>query len=254
VLRRAFNRVYSDLLLPDRLEEYRALLVHAREHGYEIHSIGSSRQAADGRRLVLRRDVDTDPGTARAMFEIERELGARASYFFRLSTVDPALMRSIEAHGGEAGYHFEELAAVAKERRLRSRDEVARHMPEIRARFRANLLRLRGETGAPLRVAAAHGDWMNRRLGMSNAELLDDALRRELAIDWEAYDAGLMPGRWRAADAPYPRFWAAEDPHDAIARGLPLVHVVTHPRHWRRNARASLREDLRRAAEGLRRR
>ncbi len=75
---------------------------------------------------MLRHDVDTDPGTAAAMWDIERELGVESSYFFRLSTLAPALMADIAAGGSEASYHYEEVATVAKRRRLRTPSGRAR--------------------------------------------------------------------------------------------------------------------------------
>ena len=88
-----------------------------------------------------------------------------SSYFFRLSTLAPALMAEIAAGGGEASYHYEELSWVAKRRRLRSRSDALRALPEARDRFAENLQTLRMKTGLPMRVVASHGDFVNRRLG-----------------------------------------------------------------------------------------
>jgi hypothetical protein len=253
-------RARSDLLLPDRLGEYRALLEHALAQGYAAHTLRSFRDLLDaGRReervLVLRRDVDTDPATARAMSEVDHDVGVRATSFFRLRTVDVALMRDLEAAGSEAGYHFEEVATVARELRLRDRAEAERRLPLARERFRRNLLALRERTGLALDAVASHGDVLNRRLGIDNRALLTPGLRAELGIRTEAYDREVYvraAPRSRFIDAPPPVRWRPGDPHAAIDRGEPVVYLLTHPRQWRRNVRATMRENLDRAWTGAR--
>jgi hypothetical protein len=254
-----WERFYSDFLLPDRLDEYRQLLVRATELEYRTMSIGEYRRAAaaggpNGTKvLILRHDVDTDLPTAKLQFDIERSLEVSASYFFRLSTVDVEFMRRVEAHGGDAGYHYEELSTVAREQGLRTRGEVELHLPAIRGRFRENLRALRATTGLPLRAVAAHGDMANRHLGMRNQELLDDALRSELEIEVTADARAATPGLVsRFSDATYPTFWKPHDPLIALERGDAVVYTLTHPRQWRSNVRENLRDDLGRLVEGYR--
>jgi hypothetical protein len=254
-----WKRFYADFLLPDRLEEYRGLLVRAKEHGYRTMSIGAHRRAAaagepsGAKVLILRHDVDTDLPTAKLQFDIERSLEVSASYFFRLSTVDVEFMRYLDAHGSDVGYHYEELSTVARERGLRTRAAVELHMSEIQSRFRENLRELRAAVGLPLGFVAAHGDMANRQLGMRNQELLDDALRSELDIEVTADVRAATPGLVsRFSDAAYPSFWKPHDPVIALERGDAVVYVVTHPRQWRRNVRENLSDNLGRLVEGYR--
>jgi hypothetical protein len=252
-----WERFYSDFLLPNRLEEYRRLLVRAGELGYRVVSIGEQRRAAvagaptQTKMLVLRHDIDTDLSTAKLKFDIERSLDVSASYFFRRCTVDLEFMRRVALNGSDVGYHYEELSTFARERGLRTRAEVEPHLPEIRARFRENLYELRASTGLPLRAVAAHGDMANRHLGMRNQELMDDALRSELDIELSADERGATPGLVsRFSDAAYPAFWKPHDPAIALERGDAIVYMLTHPRQWRRNVRENLRDDLCRLREG----
>ena len=57
---------------------------------------------------------------------------------------------------------------MARERGLRTREEVALHRSEIQSKFRANLEQVRRTVGLPLRFVAAHGDMANRYLGIYN--------------------------------------------------------------------------------------
>jgi hypothetical protein len=261
IFARVRDRTYSDFLMRSRLDKYRALLESALRGGYRVIGLDDtwrlieSRALDPGRRyLVLRHDVDTDPRTAAAMWAIDRELGVASSYYFRLSTLDLALMADIASGGGEVSYHYEELATIIKRRRLRSRADAEASIPEARSCFAENLERLRAETGLPMRVVASHGDFVNRRLGIPNWVVLDDAgFRREVDVDLEAYDRILLdrlPAQH--SDVPHPQYWVPGDPAEPVRTGESPILVLVHPRHWRVDRVANARDDIRRAVEGVR--
>jgi len=256
----ARNRIYADFLMPSRLPAQRRMLEAMLAAGYDVISIATWRERraaggpeADPPTVILRHDIDTDPGTGRRMWELERSLGIAGSFFFRLSTLDVPLMQEIAAAGGHASYHYEEIATVAKRRRLRNQAEVEPHLPEMRDEFRANLVRLRQRTGLPLDIVASHGDFANRRLGMPNWLLLTDAdVRQETGIALEAYDEALTGFiTSRHSDTLHPRYWVGEDPLAAVARHDAVVHVLLHPRHWRTAPLINALDDLGRFRESL---
>jgi len=258
---RLWDRVYSDFLMRSRLSEYEKLLESALRASYRISSVGGTwRRISDGvldpqeRHLVLRHDIDTDPGTAAAMWDIDRRLGVESSHFFRLSTLAPALMAEIAAGGSEVSYHYEELSTVAKRRRFRTASDALAALPEAQDLFAANLRRLRATTGLPMRVVASHGDFVNRHLRISNWVILADRdFRRDVGVDLETYDEDFLrhlPDRH--SDAEYPLHWDYHDPAEAIRAGTPVVYVLVHPRHWRVDRRANARDDIQRLVEGLR--
>ena len=162
-------------------------------------------------------------------------------------------MRELAEAGHEIGYHYEELATVAKERGVNGRDRVDGILGEARERFVRNLTMLRERTGLPIRTAASHGDFANRALGVSNTLLLADrAVRERAGIDFEAYDPDIEEGLgFRTIDTPYPHYWRqGKDPAEAIRAGLGPILVLTHPRQWGRNWYWNAREDLKRLGEG----
>ncbi len=255
-----WQRIYAELLMPPRLDQYGDLIAAAAAHGYQMHSLRSfwqivERGAVDAhaRYLISRHDVDADVGAAGLMWKAEQSLGAHASYYFRLGTVDVSLMRAIEQSGSEASYHYEELATLVKKRRIKDREHVYAAMPEIRRRFKENLCSLRERTGLPMVTVASHGDFANRKLNIPNWEILrSQALRWELGIGLEAYDEAIM--RYvtsRHCDCAHRRLWLGENPIAAIRRGEPVIYLLTHPGHWRSNPRECLPHDLRRLWEGI---
>jgi hypothetical protein len=247
--------------MPSRLDAYRRLLERFLEAGYTIvpvesiwELISSSQLDGSARYLVLRHDIDTDPATARRMWEIERALGCRGSYFFRLTTLDIPLMKAIAASGSTASYHYEEIATIAKRRRLRSRDEALAHLAEAQGEFVRNLARLRTQTGLPMTVVASHGDFANRHLGLPNWELLVDRdFRRRAGVELETYDEAVMGHvTSRHSDTLHPRYWIPASPELAIDRSEPVIYLLVHPRHWRAARLVNARDDLGRVFETIR--
>jgi hypothetical protein len=259
MIKELYGRIYSDFFMPSRLKEYHELLLLALRQGYEVHSVRSFWEVIkkgvnpDTRYLILRHDIDTSIDTAKKLFEMESGLGIRASYFFRLSAIDTAFMRKIEEAGGEASYHYEELSSFAKERRLKTKEEVYSHLEEIKSRFAANLTVLRKKTRLPMKIVASHGDFVNRRLKMPNSQILiDTALRNTLEIELEAYDSqmmGLVTARY--SDSEYPKFWFPDNPEDSFIAGKKIIYILMHQRYWEVNIKDNFKDDMFRIAEGL---
>lgn len=244
--------------MPSRLGEFGRILGDLRERGYEFLTNGEfarrvlrTRPLGD-KTVVLRHDVDTDPQTAARMLEIERGLGIVSSYFFRLSTLDFATMSEVARAGGEASYHFEEIADFAKQRGLRSRAEVEPFLPQIREIFGSNLERLRQQSGLPMTTIASHGDFVNRIIGMKNYELLDAETRRTLAIEAEVYDDALQaPLTARVSDRGPPDYWEPRSPVGVDDNTPSIIYILVHPKHWYARTGPNLRELRTRIGEGV---
>jgi hypothetical protein len=256
---KAAARIYRDYLQPDRLAAFRGFLGQALDAGYETVTLSafaalvSDGDPAPSRRVLLvRHDVDSDVPRARRMRDIERGLGTVGTYFFRRATWDMAFMRELQDEGCDVGYHYEELATLVKERGATRPSEARALIAPARERLRAALAELRAGSGLALDVLAAHGDFANRAVGVSNVELLDDAaFRAEIGARLEAYDVEEHVDV-RASDNAWPGYWEPEDPAAALARGAPVIEVLVHPRAWGRSPVANARADARRLLEGAR--
>ena len=257
------SRIRSDYLSPSRVEEYGSILRRAREAGYRLISLeqfvaGLRKQEPEAPALILRHDVDIkDVAGNEAVLEAEIRNEANATYYFRLSTAKnhSRLIRRMLTQGFQVGYHFEEAATVAKRRRLRSRQDVFLHREEIVEDFRRNCDEIRSTWSPHLRSVAAHGDWINRRLGFTNNELINRGILGECGLDFEAYDPEIMkavdvyvsdavtpPGRWAGGRTPL----------GSIEEGKRRVYMLTHERRWNPGRLAKARADASRAWETAR--
>ncbi|WP_449257017.1 hypothetical protein [Bosea sp. (in: a-proteobacteria)] len=254
VLRTVSERLYGNFLLPDRTAVYRELLAAFAERGYVAFTFAAfararlSNAALPERILLLRHDIDTDPGYLTSWLEVERSFGFASTSYFRLRTLDVAQMRAIAEKGGEAGYHYEELASYAKAYGLRTRDAVLSALPAIRQRFADNLAAVRSLTELPIETVASHGDFANRLLDLANTVIIDRAFAERLGIIAEAYEPMIQEAvSCRISDQHYPKAWrfsrGPSNFESILALDGAVVELLTHPRHWRAAPGSNLRED-----------
>jgi hypothetical protein len=254
------RRVHRDYLQPERLGELARLLRLALDQGYVATTLSSFAELgaesvgdAPTPTLLLRHDIDSDVPRARRIWALERQLGISGSWFFRRSTWNVGFMHELADAGCDVGYHYEELATLIKESGAGSAAEARRLIGPARELLRTSIGRLRANSGLPLDVFAAHGDFANRVVGVSNVELLaDPGFRAAIGARLEAYD---IEGRVdaRASDGGLPHhYWWPLDPADALRRGDRVVELLLHPRAWGAARAENARADLHRLSEGLR--
>lgn len=187
------------------------------------------------------------------MFKIEKELGVKTSYYFRISTIDIRFMQEINEYGSEASYHFEELATYAKLHRIKDAKNIYKNLGEIQGIFEHNIIWLREKSGLKLNIVASHGDFVNRYLKIPNHVILDDLeFRNKIGIELEVYDDKMMKYVVsRHSDTNYPAFWKPDSPFNSIKRNDQIIYILTHPRHWKSNFIVNLKDDVKRFFEGI---
>lgn len=140
------------------LDAYAQLLRAVQEAGYRLVSFAHYvREAhAEDRVFVLRHDVDRRPANALAKARLEADLGAEATYFFRVvkESYNEAIMRDIADLGHEIGYHYEDLT-LARGDMKRASALFAEHLDRFRQVY-------------PIETICMHGSplsrWDNRLL------------------------------------------------------------------------------------------
>jgi hypothetical protein len=259
-IKKLFNRIYADFFMPCRLKEYKSLLEEALKKGYEINSIEDFWEKIkdnsikpEKKYLILRHDIDTDINTAKEMFDIEKNLNIKSSYYFRLSTLDIHFMKQIEMFGGEASYHYEELALYAKRNGIFTKEQIINNIQDIQELFKSNLEYLREKTNIQMKIVASHGDFINRKLGIANTIILKDNNFRELVgIELEVYDDAFM--RYvtsRCSDTHYPIYWKPYNPIESIRNNEHVIYILVHPRHWKANVIINAIDDIKRINEAI---
>lgn len=252
------HRLYNDFLRPSKEADYELILRTAKEAGYEFHTILSFEHVvAQGREagkkyLILRRDIDTaDFGILRKMLALEQKYGARCTYYFRWNTINVALMHDIANAGGEASYHYEEVATYCYRHRIKTYDEMLPHLDEIRNMFINQYHNFKEMTKLPCLTVASHGDFVNIMIGCPSLVLVDNRVRQSCGIIREAYDAEHMNMlTCRIADQTE-RDAFTEKALSALCSGEPVLELLTHPRQWNSPVWVNLKEEISRLYRGL---
>jgi len=253
------NRIYSDYFMASRLREYEEIIKQLSVAGYEHITFKDYSQklhsnALDNKKYFINRhDIDTDVATAKEFFKIEKKYDVKATYYFRLSTLDFDFMREIESYGSEASYHFEEIAQYCKDKHIKSKDEAIHQMKSIKNIFKNNFKMIEKKVGVKLHTVCSHGDFVNRKLSIINNEITkDDRLRNELGIVCETYDKDIMKSfDIYIADKPYPTFYSPESIFMYIGH-KDIICMLTHPRQWRVSPIINTLDNIKRVYEGLR--
>lgn len=247
------QRLYNDFFRPSKENEYEKILKCARDNGYEFHTVLSfedviAKGVGQGNKyLILRRDIDTaDAKILRKMLMIEKKYNARASYYFRWNTMDVNLMKEIAEAGGEASYHFEEIATFCYKHRIRTKGEMLKYIEEIRSLFIEQYAEFKLETGQPCLTVASHGDYINSKIGIQNKVIIDGRVRKTCGIVREAYDLEHMNYiTCRIADQVEGERFTTRA-LEAIECGEPVLELLTHPRQWNSPIWINFKEEINR--------
>lgn len=94
------------------LSIYQQLLETLLAQGFKFQPFAAFMQTPASRVIILRHDVDRQPGNALRTARLEYELGIPASYYFRAvpESWDETIIREIADLGHEIGYHYEDLS------------------------------------------------------------------------------------------------------------------------------------------------
>lgn len=252
------KRIYNDFFRPSKENDYEQILKCACDNGYEFHTILSFEEIVDGGKkegkkyLILRRDIDTaDFGILRKMLSLEKKYGARATYYFRWNTLNVKLMRDVADSGGEASYHYEEVASYCYKHHIKDNPTMMSHLENIRDFFISQYAKFKDLTGQPCLTVASHGDFVNSIVGAPSLILMDDRVRKECGIVREAYDSEHMDMlTCRIADQVEMENFTSKA-IAAIERGEPVLELLTHPRQWNSPIWVNLNEEVSRVVKGL---
>lgn len=255
------NRIYADFIMPSRLNEYETLIKKSLEKNYIHLSVIEYyekllRNLLDPNKkyFVHRHDIDTDIKTARKFFDTEQKYNIKASYYFRLSTLDFKLMKEIDAYGSEASYHFEEIAQFCKDNHIKNTNGVYENLDKIKENFSNNFFFIEKNLGYKIQSVASHGDFINRKLKIINNEITNDMrLRYKLGIILETYDDEFKSSfDIYISDKEHPIYYSPINIFDAIGKEeYKKIYMLTHPRQWQTNFKVNFCDNIKRIYEGL---
>ena len=204
-------------------------------------------------RVILRHDVDKMPKNSLATAYIERELGWKATYYFRIvpESFNPAIILQIASLGHDIGYHYESLATCHGNMETAYRD------------FCNNLDKLRSLV--PVTSIAMHGSptskWDSRelwkyydyhKLGIDTEPYFDTEFSQIVYLTdtgrrWDGYKVSVRDKIPEYQEQWEKKGWIYHSTDDII-RAIKLgsfperVMINTHPQRWADNKLQWLKE------------
>ncbi len=258
------KRIIADYFTRSRGNEYKDIIQMAIDHDYKIMSLldfyllsKNKNYKKDQRILCLRHDVDIiNPNATKTFFEIERELGVKATYYFRYYTINQnlELLKDLKKYNFEVGYHFEEIADFAKKYAINSKNGLIDKIDEIRKNFVRNFNYFKNHYAHNVKSICSHGDWLNVRLNFPNSELVTEDLLDELNLEFEAYQPKLLSlfDVYASDVANFPQIWAnGVSAQSVIQKNIPWICMLTHERFWFTNPICNTRVNLKSIFEQL---
>lgn len=160
------------------IKKYKQLLENIKAGKYEVQTFAEFIEKPAEKVIVLRHDVDERPHNALKMARVEREMGIRATYYFRIVKISnkPDIIRKVVDLGHEIGYHYEDYSSCDG------------NMEKAIRQFKENLAYFR--TYYPVVTVCMHGSSMSEhdnRLIWKHAELSEYGLIGEpyMSVDYD---------------------------------------------------------------------
>lgn len=248
------ERIYSDYFMKNRYDEYDKLLNELLKQNFKFIKICDFYKfdSNEEKKVFLRHDIDNDVHIAKELFKLEKKHNIHSTYYFRWSTMEYKFIKELENYGNEIGYHYEEISTYAKKNHIKNKKQIYNNIDLLRNILIKNTKKFEKESGVKVQSICSHGDWINRKLNISNIELSNQIVKKSLNIKIEAYDIekGLD---FRISDRQFPDCWYPSTPFEYIRnRNNKIGLILVHPRRWNSSFLSRLREDIFRCIEELR--
>jgi len=253
-----FDRLYWDYFAPSRLGRLEEIYLYALNCGYKIISIEQflniirlNKIKPTDKYLISRHDVDSDDDCVKLIVDIEKRLKISSSFYFRIKTINLEMMEIVKSAGSEVGYHYEEIATLAKANGWRKEEDI--DWQYVRNLFKENCRKFKEVAGVSLMTVCSHGDFANRWLGVPNYKLLTEELKIELGIQAEVYERSIAYHyELSISDEDSEIGFSPISPLVAISNSVNPIHLLTHPRQLRVNWIENTKENLERIFQGYR--
>ena len=220
-------------------------------------------EALDGcEQVVLRHDVDRMPKNSLATAYIERELGWKATYYFRVvpESYDEAVILQIASLGHDIGYHYESLATCHGDVEA-AFDDFCRNREKMRKLVPVTTIAMHGSPTSrwDSRELWKHYDY--HKLGIETEPYLDSDFPQLVYLTdtgrrWDGFRVSV-----RDKIPEYQKYWnekgwvyrSTDDIIGAIKKGTfpRRVMINTHPQRWTDNKYQWMKELVLQSAKNL---
>lgn len=230
--------IFESIVFNNRLLWYEEYIERYRKAGYTILSLDSFyklENRRDGKHLILRHDVDHPGKDTRKLFETEKKLGVKSTYYFRFSTIDTKLIDEMVEAGFDVGLHYETISDYIVANKVSDPAEI--DIEALRMKLKDEIAEFERIIGHKTFSCCSHGAGTEGYLEMKNNTLTENRDVKCLGVEVEAYDVDLYA---RDIDCHIMDnkvlfnygFSYKDNPLSALDEGKQNVVFLAHPSHW----------------------
>ncbi len=229
-------RILKLMFEKNHLTLYENILKYALKNNYNILTLeeyyNNIQKYKNSKNILLRHDIDHDPNGALKMFEIEKNYGVKATYYFRWATAEERVIKTIKDAGFEVGLHYETISTYIKAKNLK-------HVKQSDIKICKELLEKEIERFellfGKINSICSHGAKENREFKIVNTVLVDETMKEKFKI-FEAYDLKKESDVYISDGDFTIKKWRYDvNPIDEIDKGSKIIYFLSHPLHWNTN-------------------
>ena len=226
------------------LNMYRELLEKFREKNFSIISYEDFLTKKSSRKVVImRHDVDLLPYNSYLAAQVEKELSARATYYFRIvkESNDPEVIKAIAELGHEIGYHYEDLTLADGDMK-KAIDLFEKHLDYFRTYYPVKTICMHGSPMSPYDNRRIWTEYSYRNYNVIGEPYFDINFKKFLYLTdtgrrWNGDKVSVrdkISNRDKIRNPFRFNFRKTEEILNAIDKGLLPNHIMitTHPQRW----------------------
>tara|TARA_B100001996_G_C18671849_1_gene597030 strand:- start:4135 stop:4923 length:789 start_codon:yes stop_codon:yes gene_type:complete len=244
-------RLKRDLISRNHFHHYKKNLSHLKNKNYNFYTLREVYSNPKYENMVgLRHDVDINDPVGNFMFyNIEKSIGAKSTFYFRLSTIKKhkKLIKNLIQDNFEVGYHFEEPASFMKKNKIKSLNELRKNKHEIQDHLSQNILKFENIINKKIDSICAHGDWINRVYNFTNSEFISQKFLDVNNIKFEAYDDKLknLFDYYLTDTSSFNTIWKNDySPINASDESYKKLYILTHERTFHLERKSSWESNI----------
>ena len=225
-------------------EKYRTLLSQLKDSGYEFipytdYCEGNLPQ----RFVILRHDVDLEPQNSLEVARDEKDIGAKATYYFRAvpESWDDGIIRAIHQMGHEVGYHYESLTTCNGDMKEAFGD-FKKNLEELRKLVPVSTICMHGSPRSPYDSKDIWKQYDYRNLDIIGEPYISTDFSKMLYLTdtgrrWDGYKVSVRDKIEGFQDEWSAKGWVFHTTDDIIRalqdKLLPdQLMITTHPQRW----------------------
>lgn len=225
-------------------EKYCCLLSQLKDSGYEFITYADYCGGILPKRFViLRHDVDLKPQNSLEVAKDEKNLGAKATYYFRAvpESWDDDIIRQIHQMGHEVGYHYESLTTCNGDMQ-RAFDDFKTNLERLRTLVPVSTICMHGSPRSPYDSKDIWKQYDYKTLGIIGEPYLSTDFSKMLYLTdtgrrWDGYKVSVrdkIEGFQEAWNAKGWVFHSTDDIIQALQDNIlpDQIMITTHPQRW----------------------